>query len=107
MEDKKAIVRDVFGKFYERFGFYLITPKIIISDYLFFCLVPVAEVCKVNGIISENDAYGVSSGRWLTAQKLCADVIFRRISMSKLIREWRLTQIKGVVKTIIFYRYWK
>ena len=61
----------------------------------------------MNGIISENDAYGVSSGRWLTAQKLCADVIFRRISMSKLIREWRLTQIKGVVKTIIFYRYWK
>ncbi len=85
----------------------MIAPKIIISDYLFFSLVPAVETYKVDKTISKNDAYGVSSGRWLTAQKLCADVIFRRMSMGKLIRTWWLVQIKRVIKGAIFYHYWK
>lgn len=38
---------------HERFGFYLITPKIIISDYLFFCL-----VSSRRGVQSERNHFG-------------------------------------------------
>lgn len=64
-------------RLHTEYGYYAVTPKLIISDYLFFLQVPTEQIKKVNTIIAIYEGRGVSeSGTWCKKQCLCADVIF-------------------------------
>lgn len=67
------------------YGFYAVTKRYIISDYLFFLRFKKEEIHKTDIIISRNSAAGVSSGKWCVLQRLCCDFVFNRISFPKLI----------------------
>ncbi|RHJ54940.1 glycosyltransferase family 2 protein [Bacteroides sp. AM10-21B] len=73
-------------KLHDRLGDYIVTPHYIVSDYLFFNLVPSNEIMKVDFPISINQEGGVSGGEWCWYQKLCVDYIFDRIPIQRLIR---------------------
>lgn len=61
-----------------QYGFYVVTPQIIVSDYLFFLQVPIEEIQKVDTVIAIYEGNGVSEqGNWCKQQILCADVVFR------------------------------
>jgi glycosyltransferase involved in cell wall biosynthesis len=66
-------------------GKYIITPKIIISDYIFFNIVPVNKIFKSEIPISINDRNGISSNYWSLEQKIAIDFVFNRISFKKMI----------------------
>jgi len=86
---------------HEQFGYYKVTNKIIISDYMFFCAVDNSLVQKVNIPISINSIGGISSAPWCYTQKLCLDYIYRRITFSRLICLCVLFYLKLVIKKII------
>lgn len=68
------------------YGFYAVTPKIIISDLLFFCMIPSEYFQKVDTIISINSVDGVSgSALWCGTQRLCAMVVFRKLSFGGML----------------------
>lgn len=68
------------------YGFYAVTPKIIISDLLFFCMIPSEYFKKVDTIISINSVDGVSgSDLWCGTQRLCAMVVFRKLSFGGML----------------------
>jgi glycosyltransferase involved in cell wall biosynthesis len=72
-------------KLHERLGMYIVTEKLIISDYLFFVQLKTDEVRKIDTIIAFYEGGGVSSqGKWPRQQSLCADVIFRQESFFKI-----------------------
>lgn len=98
---------------HNRFGYYIVTPRIIISDYLFFLQVPVDETMKVDVVISKYEGGGISeTGGWCKQQGLCADVVFRhgnfwlvqinyikwrlKTSLPKRLREWLRLRMSGV-----------
>lgn len=98
---------------HERFGYYIVTPKIIISDYLFFLQVPVNETMKVDIVIAKYEGGGISEiGGWCKQQSLCADVVYRhgnfwlvqlnylkwciKTCLPKKIREWLRLRMSGV-----------
>lgn len=63
---------------HQEYGYYVVTPKIIISDYLFFLQVPLEIMKKMNTVIAIYEGNGVSEqGNWCEQQILCADVVFR------------------------------
>jgi glycosyltransferase involved in cell wall biosynthesis len=65
-------------KLHKQYGYYIVTPKIIISDYLFFLQVPVKEMMKTDVVIARYEGGGVSEqGSWCCQQGLCANVIYR------------------------------
>lgn len=69
-----------------RYGYYNEFKPIVISDYLFFCNVPVELFYKVKDVqIAIYDMTGISTQKWNLYQKLCADYIFNRKSMTHLI----------------------
>lgn len=70
---------------HSQYGKYIVTNKIIISDYLFFNSIPFNDFLKTDVPIANYTLDGVSSHKWCFYQKLCADVIFRRISIRYLI----------------------
>lgn len=70
---------------HEEYGKYIVTDKIIISDYLFFNSIPLKYFYKTDFPIAIYQLGGISSNKWCFYQKLCADVIFRRISMKYLV----------------------
>lgn len=72
-------------KLHDRLGDYIVTPHYIVSDYLFFNLIPANEMIKVDFPISLNQEGGVSGGEWCLFQKLCVDYIFKRITIQQLI----------------------
>jgi glycosyltransferase involved in cell wall biosynthesis len=60
------------------YGFYVVTPKIIISDYLFFLQIPIQKMMKTDIVIARYQGGGISEhGSWCTKQGLCACVIYR------------------------------
>lgn len=66
-------------KLHEEHGYYIVTKKIIISDYLFFLSIPIEETFKTPYIIAKYQAHGISDqGSWCSQQIHCADVVFRR-----------------------------
>ncbi len=66
-------------KLHEEHGYYVVTKKIIISDYLFFLSIPVEQTLKTPHIIAKYQAHGISDqGSWCSQQLHCADVVFRR-----------------------------
>lgn len=63
---------------HNEYGYYAVTPRLIISDYLFFLQVPTEQIKKVDTIIAIYEGAGVSEmGTWCKKQGLCADVVFR------------------------------
>lgn len=79
-------------------GMYIVTKKIIISDYLFFIRIPEEQVQKLDFAISINDPNGISNqGHWARQQAICADVAFRRRTFWGMIRWYIWKRIKGLV----------
>lgn len=81
-------------------GFYVVTPKIIISDLLFFLQVPKECFRKVNTIISINETDGVSSGVWCLEQAVCAKVVFRQYSFTQMLLHYVSARIKRLLHII-------
>ena len=87
-------------KLHEEHGLYIVTKKIIISDYLFFVRIPEEQVQKLDLAISINDPNGISNqGNWARQQALCADVVFRRRTFWGMVRFYVWKQIKGILPT--------
>jgi len=87
-----------------KYGYYVITDKIIISDYLFFNFVDIGYIKKIDIPISINDGEGISSKAWSYRQKICADYVFRRISFKRLIYLFLFHCFRQVIKKIFgFY----
>ena len=81
--DQSSIYRK---ELHYEYGFYAVTPKIIISDLLFFCMIPSEYFHKVDTIISINSVDGVSgSALWCGTQRLCAMVVFRKLSFGGML----------------------
>lgn len=72
-------------KLHERIGWYIVTKKLIVSDYLFFIQVPEEETLKVDTIIAKYDGGGASTSFNARQDALCADVVFKRISFKQMI----------------------
>ena len=94
---------------HQKYGYYIVTPKIIVSDYLFFLQVPLNEISKVNFYIAKYEGGGISEqGDWCVKQSLCADVVFRYRSFWSLyiyyfiwrIKTWCPVKIRIWVKNI-------
>lgn len=74
---------------HDTYGWYAVTPKIIISDFLFFCMIPEKYYHKVDTVISINTVDGVSgSALWCGTQRLCAMVVFRKLSFSQMLLKY-------------------
>lgn len=85
---------------HEEHGLYIVTKKIIISDYLFFVRISEEQVLKLDLAISINDPNGISNqGNWARQQALCADVVFRRRTFWGMVRFYVWKQIKGILPT--------
>lgn len=66
---------------HNKYGYYAVTPQLIISDYLFFLQVPTNQMKKIDTIIAIYEGAGISeTGTWCKKQGLCADVVFRHRS---------------------------
>ncbi len=75
-------------------GIYIVTPKIIVSDLLFFASIPQDEFYKVDVPISCNLLGGVSTARWCTEQALCTRVVFRKMTFRKMILHYIFANLK-------------
>lgn len=75
-------------------GFYIVTPKIIVSDLLFFASIPQDEFYKVDIPISCNLLGGVSSEKWCMEQALCTKVVFRKMTFGKMILHYISANVK-------------
>ncbi len=85
-------------KLHEEHGYYIVTKKIIISDYLFFMRIPIEEVMKINIIIAEYEGGGVSAqGNWACQQAYCADVVFRRRSFNGMLKAYIWKKFKSII----------
>jgi glycosyltransferase involved in cell wall biosynthesis len=78
------------------FGYYQVTKKIIVSDYLFFNAVPGHMIMKTDVVISVNNDEGVSQGAWCYYQKKCVDYIFGRISIFSLVASFGYYQVRNL-----------
>ena len=83
------------------FGYYIITKKIIVSDYIFFNIIDKSLIQKINNPISLNNADGISINSWCFNQKLCIDYIFGRITINILIMKICGFYFKKLIKNII------
>lgn len=101
----KAIHQGVIYKksLHEEYGYYAVTKKIIISDYLFFLAIPIDDIQKTPHIIAKYQAHGISEGAWCVQQIHCADVVFRRRTFWGAFFHYAAYRIK----TIIFPRKWQ
>ena len=75
-------------KLHDTYGKYLITEKLIISDYIFFSLIPLSKVYKTSYPISINDRNGftgVSSSYWPGEQKIVVDFLFGRLKLNEMV----------------------
>jgi glycosyltransferase involved in cell wall biosynthesis len=83
------------------FGHYIVTKKIIVSDYIFFNVIDKKLIFKIDIPISISNIAGVSAGSWCYKQKLCVDYIFGRISFSRLLLYYIYFHIKYFGKIIL------
>ena len=91
---------------HEEHGYYAVTPKLIVSDYLFFLRIPVDQTMKVDTVIAKYEGGGVSEqGGWAHKQALCANVAFRHSSFWSiywLYVKWRIkTSLPKRIREII------
>lgn len=83
---------------HQEYGYYIVTPKIIVSDYLFFLQVPLEEMMKVDTVIAVYEGNGVSEqGNWCEQQILCANVVFRHGKFSKLYLDFIKWKLKHLI----------
>lgn len=75
-------------------GQYIVTPKIIVSDLLFFASVPEEYFKKVDVPISRNLIGGISTNSWCVTQALCAKVVFRKLSFSQMLMHFVSAHLK-------------
>ncbi len=75
-------------------GQYIVTPKIIVSDLLFFASIPENCFKKVDVPISRNRLGGVSSSSWCVTQALCTKVVFRKLSFSQMLMHYISAHLK-------------
>lgn len=81
-------------------GLYIVTDKIIISDYLFFIRIPIEQFLYLDMPISINDENGISNqGNWCRQQIYCADVVFRKRTFYGMIISYIWKEIKSVFPT--------
>ena len=79
-------------------GMYIVTPKIIVSDYLFFLRIPAKEVLKIDLPIAIYDDNGISNhGNWSIIGKYSADLVFRRITLLQFISCYIKLKIKSII----------
>jgi glycosyltransferase involved in cell wall biosynthesis len=83
---------------HNQYGYYLVTKRIIISDYLFFNAIDNRFIKKVEIPISVNTRGGISSGSWNYKQKICADYIFGRNNFCKIFLLFSLYCLRRFVK---------
>ncbi|PJZ45488.1 hypothetical protein CH361_10705 [Leptospira brenneri] len=72
-------------KLHETYGYYLVTPKLIISDYIFFLSIPKNRTFHFDGPISINDNTGISTAPWSYKQKLAIDFVFGRLTAFRML----------------------
>lgn len=72
------------SELHNQFGKYIVNPKTIISDYIFFNVIPIEYVLKTEIPISINDRNGISSNYWSLEQKIAIDFVFSKISFKKM-----------------------
>lgn len=75
-------------------GQYIVTPKIIVSDLLFFASVPEEYFKKIDVPISRNLKGGVSTNGWCVTQALCVKVVFRKLSFSQMLLHFVSAHLK-------------
>lgn len=78
-------------------GYYIVTPKLIISDYLFFVRIPKDQVMKIDTVICLFEGGGVSQQFRSGEYALCADYIFHRRTFVNMCS----TIIKGRLKEMV------
>jgi hypothetical protein len=97
-------------KLHNEFGSYVVTKKLIISDYLFFVRLRSDQVKKIDTIIAFYKGGGISSdGNWTRQQSLCADVAYGKrtlwgmliIYIARQLGDYFPTHIKRRVKKIL------
>ncbi len=80
---------------HDKYGYYAVTPKIIISDYLFFLRIPTEETMKVDTVIAKYEGGGISEhGGWVHQQALCANVVYRHTSFWAIYWQYIMWRIK-------------
>lgn len=79
-------------------GQYIVTPKIIVSDLLFFASIPQDYFLKVDVPISVNRTGGVSAASWCIEQALCTKVVFRKLSFGSMILHYISGNLKRKIK---------
>ena len=79
-------------------GQYIVTPKIIVSDLLFFASIPQDYFLKVDVPISVNRTGGVSAAAWCIEQALCTKVVFRKLSFGSMILHYISGNLKRKIK---------
>lgn len=80
-------------------GNYLVTQKLIISDYIFFSLIPISEYLYIPLHIAINDKTGISSAYWSYNQKMAFDFIFGKISFKDFLYEMIQFYILNIQKS--------
>lgn len=89
-------------KLHETYGFYVVTPQIIISDLLFFLSIPEEYFYKVNTVIANFELGGISSsGTWCLKQKMCALVVYRKMDFKSLYYRYLIIRLKGLARKLI------
>ena len=100
-EHKKILVHQSIiykKKLHEQYGYYAVTPQIIISDLLFFLQIPVNETLKVEKVIAIYEGSGISEqGSWCEKQGICANVVFRHQNFWNIYLEYFKWKVKHFV----------
>lgn len=86
---------------HDKLGYYHVTSKYIVSDYIFFLTINENETFKTKYTIARNQAAGVSAANWCGYQKICCDYIFSRISIYSLIFKLVDRILKNFIKKIL------
>ena len=88
-------------KLHAKYGLYVVSDNKLISDYLFFSLIPIALVVKTNIPISINDTSGISYGNWCMEQKAIVDLLFKRINICSFLVKSIIILLKKIIKSIL------
>jgi glycosyltransferase involved in cell wall biosynthesis len=86
---------------HDKYGYYIVTKKIMPSDYIFCNSIPSEFIAKINTPISINETAGISSNSWWFLQKICADYIFGRLSFNQMFKLAFKHKLKLFLKFII------
>lgn len=81
-------------------GQYIVTPKIIVSDLLFFASIPQEYFLKVDVPISINRTGGISESSWCIEQALCTKVVFRKLSFGSMLLHFISGNIKRKIRIL-------